>query len=350
MTFRPAPLRAAAVLAAVFIAARVAYRVLFNGAATGTPVLLDLPPLRLPAPYAHVVFLGPITTPGIWAAVLSALPIAATILGFGLLNAWVDVSRGFVRLARGGPLQGVARMLVVAWAALPALADAVASVRLAFRLRGERFGPRALVPILERTLEHAGRIAAALELRGFGSRASRQGHYDGGPLLVRDAEFRIADTRIRVESFAPPAGSVAVITGPTGSGKSTILRGLAGLLSHVDGGGLSGTVRIAGTDRAPAPPRDTAGLVGVVLQNPRAAFATSRVRDDVALALELRGVPSAAAKARVLAVAERIGVAALLDRDVSTLSAGEATLVAIAAAVVDQPRLLLVDEPLADLD
>lgn len=351
MTFRPAPLRAAAVLAAVFIAARVAYRVLFNGTGTGSPVLLDLPPLRLPAPYAHVVFLGPVTGPGLWAAVLSALPIAATILAFGLLNAWVDVSRGFVRLARGGPLQGVARMLVVAWAALPALADAVASVRLAFRLRGERFGPRALVPILERTLEHAGRVAAALELRGFGSRATHSGnHDDGAPLLVRGAQFRIADTRIRVDSFAPPAGSVTVITGPTGSGKSTILRGLAGLLSHVDGGGLSGTVRIAGTDRASAPPRDTAGLVGVVLQNPRAAFATSRVRDDIALALELRGVPSAAAKARVLAVAERIGVAALLDRAVSTLSAGEATLVAIAAAVVDQPRLLLVDEPLADLD
>jgi len=351
MTFRPAPLRAAAVLAAVFIAARVVYRVLFNGAGTGSPVLLNLPPLRLPAPYAHVVFLGPVTGPGLWQAFLSALPIALTILAFGLLNAWVDVSRGFVKLARGGPLQGVARMLVVAWAALPALSDAVASVRLAFRLRGEKFGPRALVPILERTLEHAGRVAAALELRGFGSRASRQGHHDdGAPLLVRDAQFRIADTCIRVDSFAPSAGSVAVITGPTGSGKSTILRGIAGLLSHVDGGSVSGTVRIAGTDRASAPPRDTAGLVGVVLQNPRAAFATTRVRDDIALALELRGVPSAAARDRVREVAHRIGVSGLLDRDVSTLSAGEATLVAIAAAVVDNPQLLLVDEPLADLD
>ncbi|MFF2345948.1 ATP-binding cassette domain-containing protein [Pseudarthrobacter sp. NPDC058119] len=351
MTFRPAPLRAAAVLAAVFIAARVAYRVLFNGVATGAPVLLDLPPLRLPAPYAHVVFLGPVTAPGLWAAVLSALPIALTILAFGLLNAWVDVSRGFVRLARGGPLQGVARVLVVAWAALPALADAVAAVRLAFRLRGEKFGPRALVPILERTLEHAGRVAAALELRGFGSPATHPGNHDDGvPLLVRDAQFRIGDACIRVESFAPPAGSVAVLTGPTGSGKSTILRGLAGLLSHVDGGELSGTVLVAGVDRACAPPRDTARLVGVVLQNPRAAFATTRVRDDIALALELRAVPSADAKARVREVADRVGVSALLDRDVSTLSAGEATLVAIAAAVVDHPRLLLVDEPLADLD
>ena len=174
MTFRPAPLRAAAALAVVFIAARVIYRILFNGAGTGAPVLLNLQPVPLPPPFAHVVFLGPVTAPGLWAAVLSALPIAGMILGFGLLNAWVDVARGFVRLARGGPLQGIARTLVVAWAALPALADAVASVRLAFRLRGERFGPRALVPVLERTLEHAGRVAAALELRGFGSRAAHQ--------------------------------------------------------------------------------------------------------------------------------------------------------------------------------
>ncbi|MGN7149373.1 ATP-binding cassette domain-containing protein [Arthrobacter sp. SAFR-179] len=351
MTFRPAPLRAAAVLAVVFIAARVVYRVLFNGAGTGSPILLDLPPLRLPAPYAHVVFLGPVTLPGLWAAVLSALPIAATILGFGLLNAWVDVSRGFVRLARGGPLQGVARMLVVAWAALPALADAAASVRLAFRLRGERFGPRALVPVLERTLEHAGRVAAALELRGFGSRGAQTQGFDGGmPLLVRNAGFRIGDTCIRVDGFVPPGGSVTVITGPTGSGKSTVLRGIAGLLSHVDDGEVSGTVRVGGLDRAAIPPRDTARLVGVVLQNPRAAFASTRVSDEIGLALELRGVPAPAVKARVDEVAERIGVTALLDRNVSTLSAGEATLVAIAAAVVDHPALLLADEPLADLD
>ena len=351
MTFRPAPLRAGAALAVVFIAARVIYRILFNGAGTDGPVLLNLPPVLLPAPYAHVVLLGPVTASGLWEAVLSALPIAGMILGFGILNAWVDVARGFVHLARSGPMQGVARMLVVAWAALPALSDAVNSVRLAFRLRGERFGPRALVPVLERTLEHAGRVAAALELRGFGSRAAHQpGRGTETPVLVRDAQFRIGDARVRVAGFAPSTGSMTVITGPTGSGKSTILRGIAGLLSHVDGGEICGAVRVAGADRAATPPRDTARLIGVVLQNPRAAFASTLVRDEISLALELRGVASGIAKARVLEIAEHIGVSALLDRNVSTLSAGEATLVAIAAAVVDHPALLLVDEPLADLD
>ncbi|MDQ0674418.1 energy-coupling factor transporter ATP-binding protein EcfA2 [Pseudarthrobacter siccitolerans] len=351
MTFRPAPLRAGIALAVVFIAARVIYRVLFNGAGIGSPILLDLPAMRLPAPYAHVVFLGPVSGPGLWAAVLSALPIAGMFLGFGLLNAWVDVARGFVHLARRGPMQGTARMLVVAWAALPALSDAVTSVRLAFRLRGERFGPRALVPVLERTLEHASRVAAALELRGFGSRAPNQsGSHSEAPVFIRDAQFRIGDATVRVAGFTPASGSISVITGPTGSGKSTILRGIAGLLSHVDGGELSGTVRIAGADRTTTPPRDTARHIGVVLQNPRAAFASTRVRDEISLALELRGMPSASTKARVQEVSERIGVAALLDRNLTTLSAGEATLVAIAAAVVDHPALLLVDEPLADLD
>lgn len=351
MIFRPAPLRAGIALAVVFIAARVIYRVLFNGAGIGSPVLLDLPAMRLPAPYAHVVFLGPVTGPGLWAAVLSALPIAGLFIGFGLLNAWVDVARGFVFLARRGPMQGIARMLVVAWAALPALADAVTSVRLAFRLRGERFGPRALVPVLERTLEHASRVAAALELRGFGSRAAhRPGSGFEAPLFIRNAEFGIGDAAIRVAVFSPASGSITVITGPTGSGKSTVLRGIAGLLSHVDGGELSGTVRVAGADRATTPPRDTARHIGVVLQNPRAAFASTRVRDEISLALELRGVPSAVTKARVQEVAERIGVTVLLDRNLSTLSAGEATLVAIASAVVDHPALLLADEPLADLD
>lgn len=351
MTFRPAPLRAAAALAVVFIAARVIYRILFNGAGAVGPVLLELPSVRLPAPYAHVVFLGPVTSPGLWEAVVSALPIAGMILAFGLLNAFVDVARGFMRLARGGPFQGIARTLVVAWAALPALADAVASVRLAFRLRGERLGPRALVPVLERTLEHASRVAAALELRGFGSRAPHQAGSDSGlPLEIRDAQFRIGGTRLHVEDFKPDPGTVTVITGPTGSGKSTILRGIAGLLSHVDGGELTGTVRVAGVDRAPAPPRDTAGVVGVVLQNPRAAFASTRVRDEISLSLELRGVAAGIARARTVEVAEWIGVSALLERNLNSLSAGEATLVAIAAAVVEHPALLLVDEPLADLD
>lgn len=349
MTFRPGPLKAAAALAAGFIVVRVVYRVLFHGADGAGTVVLDLPSLRLPPPFAHVVALGPATTDGLWAAAMSAVPIAVTILAFGVLNATLDLPRLLARGARRGPFRGIARMLSVAWATLPALADAVRAVRFARRLRGERPGARILSPVLERTLERATAVAAALELRGYGGRG-----LDGvcaEPVVVRGAGLGFgASAVLRVADLSLVPGTLLVVSGPTGSGKSTLLRTLSGLHSHVDGGALSGDVRVVGLDRAAVPPRDTARTVGFVLQNPRDAFATTRVAEEIGLTLELRGVAPVIVAARVAEVAERVGITALLDRPVAALSAGEATLVAIAAAVAEHPILLLVDEPLADLD
>lgn len=65
MTFRPAPLKAAAVLAAGFVVVRVVYRVLFHGADGAGQVVLPLPELRLPPPFGHVVMFGPATTQGL---------------------------------------------------------------------------------------------------------------------------------------------------------------------------------------------------------------------------------------------------------------------------------------------
>src|SRR5688500_13341419 len=155
MTLRPGPLRAAAALAAGFVVVRVVYRVLFHGADGSGPVLLALPEYRLPPPFGHVVMLGPVTTGGLWDAAASALPIALTIIAFGVLNDAFDVPRRFARCARRGPLRGVARTLAVAWATLPALAEAVRAVRFAQRLRGERSGVRLLAPVLARTLARA---------------------------------------------------------------------------------------------------------------------------------------------------------------------------------------------------
>ncbi|HEY9308574.1 MAG TPA: ECF transporter S component, partial [Microbacterium sp.] len=131
MTFRPGPLRAAAILAAGFVAARVVYRILFHGADGDGFVLLDLPAVRLPPPFAHVVLLGPVTIDGLWDAAASALPIALAILAFGVLNAVVDLNRVFARASRRGPLRGIARALAIAAATLPSLADGARAVRFA---------------------------------------------------------------------------------------------------------------------------------------------------------------------------------------------------------------------------
>ena len=364
MTFRPGPLRAAAILAAGFVAARVAYRVLFHGADGDGPVLLDLPAVRLPSPFAHVVLLGPVTLDGLVDAAASALPIALTILAFGVVNAVVDLHRAFTRASLRGPLRGVARALAIAAAALPSLADGARAVRFAQRLRGERGGARMLLPLLERTLERAGSVAAALELRGFAGRG-----LEGdcrSPVEAAGVEIGFGDGRapadhggvlapsgrgIRLPAhLALDAGTLTLVAGPTGSGKTTLLRAIAGLHTHTDGGWIAGSLRVVGHERSAVPPRDLAQRVGVVLQHPREAFATERVRDEIGLSLELRGVAPVIATARVAEVADRVGVTALLDRPTRGLSAGEATLVAIAAAIAEHPILLLVDEPLADLD
>ncbi|WP_203580204.1 ATP-binding cassette domain-containing protein [Microbacterium hibisci] len=369
MTFRPGPLRAAAILAAGFVAARVVYRALFHGADGDGPVLLDLPAVRLPAPFAHVVLLGPVTTDGLTDAAASALPIALTILAFGVANALVDLHRVFARTSRRGPLRGIARALAIAWATLPSLAEGARAVRFAQRLRGERGGARMLLPLLERTLERAGNVAAALELRGFAGRGldgdclapveardvsighgRRPGGAAADAALAAGADDQAVGRLSLPPSLTLAAGTLTLVAGPTGSGKSTLLRGVSGLHSHADGGWIAGILRVVGHERAAVPPRDLARRVGVVLQHPREAFATERVRDEIGLALELRGVAPVIVADRVAEVAKRVGVIGLLDRPTRGLSAGEATLVAIAAAIVEHPILLLVDEPLADLD
>lgn len=353
MTFRPAPLKAAAVLAAGFVVVRVVYRVLFHGADGAGPVVLPLPELRLPPPFAHVVMFGPATIDGLWDAAASALPIAGLILLFGVLNALVDVARLLARASHRGPLRGITRTLAVAWATLPALVDAARAVRTAQRLRGEpgglRGGVRLLAPLLQRTLERAGAVAAALELRGLAGRA-----VEGDcarPVVVRDAELEHpGSAAVRIEELTLAPGTLTVLAGATGSGKTTVLRGLSGLHTHLDGGRMTGIVDVAGHARGGTPPRDMSRLVGVVLQHPREGFTTERVADEIGLALSLRGVAPEIIGARVADVASRVGITSLLDRRLSALSAGEATLVAIGAAIVEQPVLLLVDEPLADLD
>ena len=111
------------------------------------------------------------------------------------------------------------------------------------------------------------------------------------------------------------AGTLTLVSGATGSGKSTLLRAIAGLHTHSDGGWITGALRVVGHERDRVPPRDLAQRVGVVLQHPREAFATERVRDEIGLALELRGVAPVIVATRVAEVAARAGVTALLPSE-----------------------------------
>ncbi|HSP75425.1 MAG TPA: ATP-binding cassette domain-containing protein [Cryobacterium sp.] len=351
LRFRFAPLRAAALLAVAFVGIRILYRVAFGGASGGGLLLLDLPRLPLEGPFNHIALFGPVTTGGLGNAALSALPFALVILAFGALNAFIDVRRFFARGANRGPLRALSRSLVIAWATFPALIESVRRVRTAAALRGERSVPSLLVPVFEQTVERALCLAASMESRGFAATRAAPGECER-PVVMTDAVLGFEGETWHLEGLtldlAP--GTLTVIVGSTGSGKTSLLHSMSGLFQHFDDGTQHGSIAVGGADRFATPPRETAGFVGLVTQNVRLSFVAETVTDEIGFALAVRGVAPALVEQRVHEVAERLQIEHLLGRGTPALSAGEASLVAIAAALVNRPILLLVDEPLADLD
>jgi molybdate/tungstate transport system ATP-binding protein len=148
--------------------------------------------------------------------------------------------------------------------------------------------------------------------------------------------------RLENVSFHVPAGGYAVLMGKTGSGKTTILEAICGL-RNVSGG----RIRLMDQDVTAWPPARR-GL-GYVPQD-RALFNTMTVAEHLAFALTIRRWPHGAIEARVRELAELLGLDLLLGRKPRGLSGGEAQRVALGRALAFQPRVLLLDEPLAALD
>jgi len=141
-----------------------------------------------------------------------------------------------------------------------------------------------------------------------------------------------------------------LLLGPSGAGKSTFLRLFNGLVPHFTGGRFGGTVAVAGREAHRLGPRAMSATVGMLFQDPETSTVAPRVADDVAFALEQAGVPRPEMRRRVAAALDAAGVAHLAAREVATLSGGERQRVALAAALVRTPRLLVLDEPTSQLD
>jgi energy-coupling factor transport system ATP-binding protein len=176
----------------------------------------------------------------------------------------------------------------------------------------------------------------------------------------------VADPVVRAERFAysyPDAGrslhdvsleiepgTFTVLAGLSGSGKSTLLRAMCGLVPHFHGGEASGELVVGGLDVREHGPGELAAVCGTVFQEPETQVVMGGVRAELELPLEHRGEPPAALARAVEETALALGVGHLLERRTDTLSGGELQRVALAAAMVHGPELLLLDEPTSQLD
>jgi iron(III) transport system ATP-binding protein len=160
--------------------------------------------------------------------------------------------------------------------------------------------------------------------------------------------FAIGRPAIDDVSFRAAAGEIVVLLGPSGCGKTTTLRCVAGLETPTSGEIAIGHELVSAPDRGVlVPPR--LRNVGMVFQS-YAVWPHMTVRQNVTYPLRQRKVARADQTLKVDEVLELVGLSEYAERPVVALSGGQMQRVALARSLVYQPRLLLLDEPLSNLD
>ncbi|VAW18736.1 Molybdenum transport ATP-binding protein ModC (TC 3.A.1.8.1) [hydrothermal vent metagenome] len=163
------------------------------------------------------------------------------------------------------------------------------------------------------------------------------------PVVIEDLNLSFGDTHVlKGVDLSIEGGEFFAFLGPSGSGKSTLLRAIAGF-----GPSPSGRILIGGESIADLPPwkRD----VGMVFQS-YALWPHMTVRKNVAFGLEERRLPKAQITTRVDQALDMVGLRDLADRRPSQLSGGQQQRIALARTIVVEPKVLLLDEPLSNLD
>ncbi|WP_435737208.1 energy-coupling factor transporter ATPase [Cellulosimicrobium sp. PMB13] len=163
-------------------------------------------------------------------------------------------------------------------------------------------------------------------------------------LTFRRGRARAATTVLRDVSLAVAPGELVAVVGANGAGKTTLAQLAAGVL-RPRRGALDGSVAVAGLDPTTADPRELAQRVGFVFQNPEHQIVTTRVDDELALGLRVRGVAEDEIAARVDDVLRRFGLADLRDRHPFLLSGGQKRRLSVGTAIVCRPDVLVLDEP-----
>jgi energy-coupling factor transport system ATP-binding protein len=151
-------------------------------------------------------------------------------------------------------------------------------------------------------------------------------------------------------SFEISEGEMVLVIGSTGTGKSSLLRLINGLVPHHTGGILAGDISVDGISTRLVRPGELSHLVGIVGQNPAQGFVTDIVEEELAFGMEALNIAPDLMRKRVEEILDLLALSHLRDRAISTLSGGEQQRVAIGSALVMNPKVLVLDEPTSALD
>ena len=172
-------------------------------------------------------------------------------------------------------------------------------------------------------------------------------------LVAEDISFAYlgaTTAALRHVDLAVAAGEVVLVTGLSGCGKSTLALALCGLIPSRVHGELRGRVTFGGRPLSGLPPHEASQLVGMVFQNPNQQLINHTVQSEVAFGPENLALPQPEIAARVNWCLDVTGMAGMRPASTVTLSGGQKQRTAIAATLAMQPRILVLDEPLSDLD
>ncbi len=173
------------------------------------------------------------------------------------------------------------------------------------------------------------------------------------PLAVENLSCRYLtrrDAALQDISFSVQQGQIALISGTSGCGKTTLLRCINGLIPRSYKAELSGRILLHGKDHSTDTLSTISQTVGTVLQDPERQIVGAYVNHEVAFGLENLGLPRDEIIRRVDETLEYLGIADLKHRETYTLSGGEKQKVALAGVLAMRPDILALDEPLANLD
>ncbi len=146
------------------------------------------------------------------------------------------------------------------------------------------------------------------------------------------------------------AGEIVLVSGQSGCGKSTLMRLANGLCPSWFKGKLEGAVFIENKNTLELPLKDMSTIVGTLFQDPEQQFFALGVEDELAFVHEWRGLPAEMTRTKIETAAKNFGISHILGQSIHELSEGQKQKVGLASIMSQEPKILVLDEPTANLD